>query len=337
MDWQRLGISYGLSTHEIEGAKKLAVDSWNNISKYEDLKDWFVIFDEQKVVGNGVWVKTFLKITKHNRWILLSGTPGDTWLDYIPVFLANKFYQNRTEFKREHVIYSSWSKYPKVERYVGVNKLVRLKNHVLVDMPFEKHTVRNDIVVGVGYDQELYETVAKKRWHVYEERPLKNMAELCLMLRRVVNTDQSRLERVRELMEQHGRLIIFYNFNSELEQLRTLADSIFVAEWNGQRHDPLPDGDRWVYLVQYAAGAEAWNCTSTDAMVFYSLTYSYKNFEQAKGRIDRLNTPYTNLWYYIFRSNAAIDVAIFKTLRTKKTFNETKYLQSLGVSKDDFE
>lgn len=334
LDWEGEAASLGIGTRDgVSLAGVLTVDSWNNIGKYTGVKDAFFIFDEQRLVGSGAWTKSFLSIVKANRWILLSATPGDTWLDYIPVFVANGFYKNRTEFKREHVVYSSYSKFPKVERYVGVGRLVKYRNELLVHMPYTRKTVRISKDVKVDYDTEIFEKVVKKRWHVYENRPLKDVAELFRVMRLVVNTDGSRLAKLQSLMEQHPRLIVFYNFDYELDLLRSIVDvdqdrtadtpPPVVAEWNGHKHEPIPDGDSWVYLVQYYAGAEGWNCTATDAMVFYSLNYSYKVTEQAKGRIDRMNTLYTELYYYFLISDSLIDKAIRKALLHKESFNES--------------
>lgn len=304
----------------------LTVDSWNNIGKYKEVKGAFFIFDEQRLVGSGSWVRAFQKISKNNNWILLSATPGDTWMDYIPVFIGNGFYRNRTEFIREHVIFSPFTKFPKVDRYVGVNKLVRLRNQILVHMPFEKQTVRHSKTVYADYDQEKLETVTKKRWHIYEERPIRDVAEMFAVGRRLVNTDPSRLRNVKRLLKAHPKLIIFYNHNPELEILRKLKNVTTVAEWNGHKHEPIPtEADSWVYLVQYAAGAEGWNCTETDAIIFFSLTYSYKYWEQAHGRIDRMNTPFKDLWYYNFRSKSVIDQAVWRSLKAKKNFNAAKF------------
>lgn len=311
----------------VEGV--LTVDSWNNIHKYMEVTNAFFIFDEQRLVGAGKWSKSFIKIAKSNNWILLTATPGDTWLDYIPVFIANGFYKNRTEFKRSHVVYNTFTKFPKVDRYVSVSRLVRLRNQILVEMPYKKHTVRKFTYLDVSYDQDLFDKAFRDRWHVFEERPLRDVAELFLVMRKIVNSDPSRLERVRTLLEYHPKLIIFYNFDYELEILRGLRSDTTLAEWNGHKHEGIPKTSSWVYLVQYMAGAEGWNCVDTDTTVFYSLTYSYKNWHQAQGRIDRLNTPFTELNYYILKSNSMIDHAIFKSLKSKKSFNESSFIRSL--------
>lgn len=302
----------------------LTVDSWNNLHKYADVKDAFFIFDEQRAVGSGEWANTFVRIGRANRWILLSATPGDTWLDYIPVFLANRFYKNKTEFKREHCIYSYYGKFPKLERYLATGKLVRLRNQILVEMPFERHTTQVSREVLVAHEPKLMEEVTKKRWHVYEERPLNDAGELHGVARKVANADSSRFLAIRQLLTVHPKMIIFYNFDYELEILRELSEDTTVAEWNGHKHQPIPTEETWVYLVQYVAGNEGWNCVETDTVVFYSLTYSYKVWHQAHGRIDRLNTPFNTLYYYVLRSSSWIDLAILKSLKSKKSFNEKK-------------
>lgn len=303
----------------------LVVDSWNNIDKYKDVKGAFFIFDEQRLVGSGAWVRAFQKIAKHNNWILLSATPGDTWMDYIPVFVGNGFYKNRTEFIREHVVYAPYTKFPKVLRYTGVNKLVKLRNSILVHMPYEKETVRHSKTVEVDYDQDKLEEITKRRWHIYEERPIRDVAEMFLVGRKLINSHPSRLRSIRKLIRAHKKLIVFYNFNYELDALRGLSDVTTVAEWNGHKHEEIPKTDSWVYLVQYSAGSEGWNCTETDAIAFYSLTYSYKNWEQGHGRIDRMNTPYRDLWYYTLKSKSVIDAAIWRSLKAKKNFNASGF------------
>jgi hypothetical protein len=311
-------------TEEATVAGVLTVDSWNNIERYLDVTDAFFIFDEQRVVGGGSWSQSFIKIAKKNRWILCSATPGDTWLDYIPVFVANGFYKNRTEFKREHCIYSHYGKFPKLERYINVGRLVRHRNALLVEMPYVRHTTRVTREVLCEYDTKIMDEVTKKRWHVFEQRPLKDAGELHHVARTVVNSDPSRLANIRSLLTVHPKLIIFYNFNFERDILLNLSEYIPVAEWTGHKHELVPTGDTWCYIVQYTAGAEGWNCTTTDTMVMYSLPYSFKAWHQAFGRIDRLNTPFNNLYYYILRSNSWIDLSILKTLKAKKNFNENR-------------
>ena len=314
---------------------KVRVDSWNNIKKYQDVKDAFFIFDEQRVVGSGAWVKAFLKISKVNDWILLSATPGDTWSDYIPVFIANGFYKNKTEFGREHIIYSRFTKYPKIDRYINTGKLIRLRNNILIDMDFKPHTIDHHEDVYVDYDKIKFRDAMKNRWNPYTNEPVKQKSEMCYVLRRIVNEDDSRIVAIAEILEKHPKAIIFYNFDYELEILRQMsyivglesAGEYEIAEWNGHNHQPIPKGEHWVYLVQYAAGCEGWNCITTDTIIFYSLNYSYKTLSQACGRIRRLNTPYRDLYYYHIKSRSGIDLAISRAITDKKIFNETRYIK----------
>lgn len=333
-DWETEFAKLGVGREAIPGySGSLQVDSWNNIGNYRGITEGFFIFDEQRLVGNGHWTDTFLRIAKNNRWILLSATPGDTWLDYIPVFIANGYYKNRTEFKREHVVYNTHTRFPKVERYIGLNRLVRQRNELLVEMPYRKHTVRHSAEVLVDYDRDLFEKVAKRRWNVFEERPLRDVSELFMVMRKVVNSSPTRLKAIQDLMKKHPRLIVFYNFDFELEILLSLVSLVPTYQYNGHRHDQIPSGDRWLYLVQYAAGSEGWNCTTTDAVCFYSMTYSYKQWHQAHGRIDRLNTPYLELYYYTLTTESIIDQGITKALKNKKSFNESHFLRSNSIFK----
>lgn len=305
----------------------VVIDSWNNIKKYIDVKDSFFIFDEQRVVGYGAWSKSFIKIAKQNDWILLTATPGDTWLDYVPVFIANGFYENKTDFVRQHVVYSRYTKFPKVDRYLNTGKLIKHKNEIMVNMKYSRPTCSHNETIICGYDPTLYSYIWKDRWNIYKDEPLSDISSLCYAARRCANSDPSRLAKVKDIIIEHPKSIIFYNFNYELDLLKDLGNSIGIAvsEWNGHKHEPIPSTNRWIYLVNYAAGAEGWNCIETDTIIFYSQNYSYKTMVQAAGRIDRLNTPFTDLYYYHLRSTAPIDLGIAKALSKKRKFNESTY------------
>lgn len=326
-EWEDECAPFKIFKNENIGNIKLTVDSWNNIKKYKDVTGAFFIFDEQRVVGSGAWVKAFLNIARKNKWILLSATPGDKWSDYIPVFVANGFFRNKTEFNREHVVFSRFSKYPKVERYIGEGRLVKLRNSILVTMKDERVTTRHYIPVICDYNEKDFKTVYVGRWDIYENRPIEETGKLFYLMRKVVNSDPSRIVEASKIIEERKRVIIFYNFDYELELLRDLCNGLRVkyAEWNGKVHQELPNSNKWVYLVQYSAGCEGWNCTTTDTIIFYSQNYSYRMTEQACGRIDRMNTKFIDLYYYQFRSKSPIDLAIRAALSRKKNFNEKSF------------
>lgn len=307
---------------------KIVVDSWNNIKKYADIQGQFFILDEDRVTGSGAWVKAFLKIAKFNNWIILSATPGDVWNDYWAVFVANGFYKNKTEFQREHIIYSRYTKYPQIDRYINTQRLERLRDRILIDMVVQRHTKPHHEDVYCSYDIPFYKDVFKKRWDPFKDEPVQQASSLCYILRRIVNMDESRQVALLELLENHPKAIIFYNFDYERDILLNLgyAEGTKIAEWSGHAHQPVPTGDKWVYLTQYTSGCEGWNCITCDTIIFYSQNYSYKVMTQAAGRIDRLNTKFIDLYYYHLKSRSGIDLAISKALKEKKQFNETRWL-----------
>lgn len=329
-EWEGELVPFLLTTNPDVAYYKnnVVVDSWNNIGKYKDVYGAFFIFDEQRVVGSGAWVKAFLNIARKNKWILLSATPGDTWSDYIPVFVANGFYKNKTEFTREHIVYRWINKtYPKIDHYVNTGKLIRHRNDILVTMDFNRVTVAHHEDVFCSYDIARYKDASKNRWDPFKDEPIINAAGLCYVWRKIVNTDESRQVALLELFEKHPKMIVFYNFDYELDILREVFSNAGceVGEWNGHVHGAVPTASKWVYLVQYTAGAEGWNCITTDTIVFYSQNYSYKVMQQAAGRIDRLNTKFVDLYYYHLKSRSGIDLAISRALSQKKNFNEGKY------------
>lgn len=305
------------------------IDSWNNIQKYVNVIGAFFIFDEQRLTGSGAWVKTFYRIALRNKWILLTATPGDNWMAYIPVFVANGFYKNKTEFCRRHVVFNQFVKYPKVERYLETDRLRRLRDYICVVMHYRRPTQIHYELIPTEYDQKLYSQTCEVRWNFYKDEPIRNASEHCQVLRKIVNSDSSRIEQVKEILRVNPKVIIFYNFDYELDILRQIGKELDVpvSELNGHKHTDIPKkSSTWMHLVQYNAGAEGWNCIETNVMIFFSLNYAYWMMEQASGRIDRMNTPFMDLYYYILYSDSSIDSGILRCLKNKETFNENKFI-----------
>ena len=334
MEWEIELSKFEMSIYDKDNKydNHVYVDSWNNIKKYVEVKEAFFIFDEQRVVGGGTWAKSFIEISKHNRWILLSATPGDTWMDYVPVFIANGYFKNKSDFTRKHVIWSPYTAYPKVDRFINEARLSRYKREILIPMDFNRETIPHHEYITCEYDIAQYKYIKQNRWNIFKDKPINSAGEYCLCLRRCVNSSIDRQQKVLEIIKKHPKGIIFYSYDYELDILRELFKGCTFREWNGHNHQPIPIGDKWVYIVEYVAGCEGWNCITTDTIIFYSQSYSYKVMIQAAGRIDRLNTPFKNLYYYHLKSNSDIDRAISGALRRKKKFNENKYAANIDFS-----
>lgn len=337
LDWTIECAQFGLSDdRDISASRiKVTVDSWNNIKKYKNITNAFFIFDEQRVKGWGAWSKTFVRIAHLNQWVLLSATPGDTWKDYIPVFIANGFYTCKSDFDRKHANFVPYLNFPKYQDTWRDEDILRSqRNRILVIMRYKKLTIPHHLDVWCSYDRKLYSKVVKDRWNPYTDEPIENVGEYCYLMRKVANNDLSRVVEVYNILKNTPKAIIFYNFDYELERIKTNLtgaviwnQEVAIAEWNGHKHEPVPNTDRWVYLVQYNSGAEGWNCIETDTIIFYSQNYSYSMTHQSAGRIDRLNTPFTHLYYYHLRSHAPIDEAIARALRQKEDFNEKAFIR----------
>lgn len=331
LEWEKELVPFLMvpdtTTHETMYGSKIIIDSWQCIKKYANVKNSVFIFDEDKLTGKGTWCEVFLRISKFNKWIILSASPGDTWTDYETVFLANGFFKNRTNFRNEHVVYSRYTKYPCVTGYRNETRLIRLRDKILIDMDFDRHTIPHNEDVFASYDIKTYKEVIRTRFDPYKNEPIQQASGLCYVLRKIVNSDESRQVKLLEIFEDNPKMIVFYSFDYELDILKNIyyGDDVEVAEYNGHKHDKIPESDRWVYLVNYSAGCEGWNAITTNCIVFYSQTYSYKTLLQAKGRIDRMNTPFTDLYYYHIRSRSGIDLAITRALVQKKKFNERKF------------
>lgn len=322
------------SNEWIEEAAKLDIHnievvSWNTIQKYVSINNHVVIFDEHRAIGYGEWAKSFIAIAKNNDWIILTATPGDDWMDFAAVFIAEGFYRNRTAFLNAHVEWNPWVRYPKVLKWHNVWQLIEYRNLITTTLDYQRSALLHTFNIVTEYDKEAYTRALKTRWNPFNDEPIRNAAELCYCLRRISNETTSKLDILGEIFDAKKKLILFYNFKYELEMIRTWCskNEILLREWNGEKHQDLPNGKSWIYAVQFIAGSEAWNCTSTDTLVFFSQNYSYRLMAQAAGRIDRRNTPYEHLYYYRLFTNSTIDNAINEALERKGKFNERLFYE----------
>lgn len=332
VELSRFCLTQGISDDGYNNQVTIVVDSWNNIKKYTNICNSFFIFDEQRVIGNGEWVKSFLKISKNNYWILLSATPGDTYIDYLPVLIANGFYKNRTEFIYNHVIYNRYSKFPKIDKYIRTEIIDKYIDKILIKMYTENNKMHIINELPCKYDKDKYDYVVKNRWNPFTNEPIKTSAEFCKVLRTINNSDISRLNNLEDIYKEHKKIIVFYNFNFELEAILSLKNKgIKVTQWNGHKHEMIPLEEKWIHAVQYFAGNEGWNCIDTDTIVFYSNNYSYRVMKQSAGRIDRFNSPFKDLYYYMLLTDSKIENEIMRAIKEKKAFNEKNFSANFGI------
>lgn len=328
LDWNSECAEFALSTNQEASVNgiKVVIDSWNNIKKYKDIRGGFFLFDEQKTTGYKRWSKIFIRIAKNNRWILITATPSDRWMDLLSVFIANGFYKNKRDFVNQHVTYNPYVKYPSITGYRNVNKLRILKKRIFVIIDYQSPSIIENKVISVDYDVDALTQIEKTEWNPFTDSPIINLSEFASVLRRSLNSHPSRINEAIRIRNTVKKLIVFYNFNFELEILKHGYSGIKIGELNGHRHDALPVGSDWVYLVQYNSGNEAWECFTTNHMLFYSLNYSFRIMTQAKGRINRLTSGFNYMYYYYLVSNHWLDKGIQKALNKKRDFNNKEIL-----------
>jgi len=132
-------------------------------------------------------------------------------------------------------------------------------------------------------------------------------------------------------------IVVFYNFTKEKEDLIKVMKKLKkkIYEVSGQKSD-IPTKNDWsdiknsVTIVQYQAGSAGIELQYANVVVFYSLTYSYQDYEQALGRCYR-NGQDKKVTAYRFMAKDTIEMAIFGALRNKKDFNEKLFRKEIGV------
>ena len=304
-----------------------AIDSWNRLKNYRMVSDAFFLFDEHKVGGHGKWAQSMITIAKKNKWILLTATPGDVWDDYASIFIANEFVKNKTTWNEDFCIFDRISKYPKIIGYQREDVLKNMRDAVLVPMEYQSEKVPIPYVIPykVDHEEEAYVLARRKSLRHPEMRAFRNTSAMFAYMRMNLPDKESKIQALADVLKKEPKAIIFYNFTPEKYEIENAARQVNIPffQYNGQIKDNVPDGDTWVYAVQYTAGAEAWNCITCRTVIFYSMNYSYKVMTQAKGRIDRCNSPFDELHYYYFISpDFEIDQEILNALTRKEKFNE---------------
>ena len=248
-EWEEELNAYGLSTDPSKSrygdSVRVTVDSWNNIKKYVDACGAFFLFDEQRVVGYGSWSKAFIKIARSNEWIFLTATPGDCWMDYLSIFIANGFFKNKRDFEYRHVIYNRYSMYPQVDRYVDDFILQRMRDDILVNIEFEKPTVRHQEVRTITYDRDLYRQTMKDRWNYYENKPVDNISEL----ERCILSDLGSMGKNKGVPAQADYQYMQFKLVNSLRHMKNWGVNIVWTAWETAEQFVSPSGSQYTRLL----------------------------------------------------------------------------------------
>lgn len=303
--------------------------------------DFAVIADEvhkgkNPQSGNGK--RLFEVATRAKFFVGLSATPmPNGWIDAANYFKIFGYTKGITDFKRRYCRIVDYKGFPEIVEYYRQGELQRLWNNIAKplskDAALDLPSVTSiPINLPTGPD---YIKVQKDR--LFNDKFLDNPAALMHALRQ--SLIKPKLAWLDEFLEgASGNIVVFYNYVGERERITTLLKQKKfkdrpVFRMDGQKHE-LPPKSAWeglsrsITLAQYQSGSQGVEMTYADTIVYFSPTYSYMNYEQSQGRINR-NGQTKKMTLYLLRAPSTIERDIWGALKEKRDFQEKQWYEEM--------
>lgn len=305
------------------------------------LEDFTLMLDESSLIQNeqSKRSKFILKLEPKNV-ILLSGTPTGGKYETLWSQLHLLGWNISKEMYYNHYIDYHWDEangFPLrvIDGYKNVERLKKkmraygchfLKTEDCIDLPEQ---IDQTIKVPVSKEYGIFK---KDRICTINDTELVGDTTLTKLLyeRQLCGQyNKDKLEAFRDLVEStNDRLIVFYNFNAELEALKGICESVgrSISLVNGQGRDLLSyeNDNSSITLIQYQAGAMGLNLQKSNRIIYYTPPLSSELFEQSKKRIHRIGQSKTCFYYYL-TCKGSVEEKIYKTLAMRRDYTEALF------------
>lgn len=308
------------------------------------LKDFTMMLDESSMIKNETAKRTkFILSLKPSHTILLSGTPTDGKYEFLysqlrllgwkitktayynryiktelrsyggPMFRVVTGYKNVSELKAKLKEYGAV--FAKAEEVIKLPEKTFIKEYSTVSSDYKKFM--KDRIIKIDDKELTGDSTLSKRLYA---------RMLCSAY------SKDKISRLIDLVNSTSdRVIIFYNFNTELEALRKVLFDRPISIVNGQIKDlkAYENNDNSVTLIQYQAGAMGLNLQKANRIIYFSLPERSELFEQSKARICRIGQE-KQCYYHIMMCHKSVEEKIYECLLMRKDYTDELFRKEFG-------
>ena len=308
------------------------------------LKDFTMMLDESSMIKNETAKRTkFILSLKPSHTILLSGTPTDGKYEFLysqlrllgwkitktayynryiktelrsyggPMFRVVTGYKNVSELKAKLKEYGAV--FAKAEEVIKLPEKTFIKEYSTVSSDYKKFM--KDRIIKIDDKELTGDSTLSKRLYA---------RMLCSAY------SKDKISRLIDLVNSTSdRVIIFYNFNTELEALRKVLFDRTISIVNGQVKDlkAYENNDNSVTLIQYQAGAMGLNLQMANRIIYFSLPERSELFEQSKARICRIGQE-KQCYYHIMMCHKSVEEKIYECLLMRKDYTDELFRKEFG-------
>ena len=327
--------------------KCIGIINYELAYRREELKrltNFTMMLDESSMIKNETAKRTkFILSLKPSHTILLSGTPTDGKYEFLysqlrllgwkitktayynryiktelrsyggPMFRVVTGYKNVSELKAKLKEYGAV--FAKAEEVIKLPEKKFIKEYSTVSSDYKKFM--KDRVIKIDDKELTGDSTLSKRLYA---------RMLCSAY------SKDKISRLIDLVNSTSdRVIIFYNFNTELEALRKVLFDRPISIVNGQVKDlkAYENNDNSVTLIQYQAGAMGLNLQKANRIIYFSLPERSELFEQSKARICRIGQE-KQCYYHIMMCHKSVEEKIYECLLMRKDYTDELFRKEFG-------